>query len=159
MELDKAFELAVILAWEDLVKISDPCSVRVEYRCEPGTSLNHVSIWSTGADDCQKLVCDDWTTASLAHDGGVHFRNGYRSDNLAKTLDFIMTNQGQFTRAADACCDGLALIYPPGVDKRSEAGIQLGSMPDFPDFDASRAQWAPPSAFSHLENRVATSSP
>ncbi len=32
MELDKALGFAVILGWDDLKKVSDPCSARVEYR-------------------------------------------------------------------------------------------------------------------------------
>ena len=32
MELDKAFQFAVILAWEDLMKVTKPCSAR-EARC------------------------------------------------------------------------------------------------------------------------------
>lgn len=31
MELDKALEFAVILSWEDLMKVAMPASVRVEY--------------------------------------------------------------------------------------------------------------------------------
>jgi hypothetical protein len=46
MRLDKAPEFAVILAWEDLMKSAAPRSVRVEYRCEPGTSLDYLSVWS-----------------------------------------------------------------------------------------------------------------
>jgi len=46
MELEKALGLAVILGWDDLKKVSDACSVRVEYQCEPGTSLYHVNVWS-----------------------------------------------------------------------------------------------------------------
>jgi len=142
--LDKAFELAVVLAWEDLTKISDPCSVRVEYRCEPGTSLDQVSVWSTGADSCQKLVCDYWTPGSLTHDGGARFRNGYCSDKLVKSFDFIMTNQQRFTRHADACRDGLALIYPPNADDRADAEIRLGATRDIqPDFGAGDVQCAP----------------
>jgi hypothetical protein len=38
MELDKALEFAVILGWEDLKKVSDPCSARVEYRSAVGTA-------------------------------------------------------------------------------------------------------------------------
>jgi hypothetical protein len=158
MELDKALEFAVILAWEDLVKLSDPSSVRVEYRCEPGTPLDRVTVWSTGAGGYQKRVCDSWTSASLTHPGGPHFRNGYCSDKLAKTLDFIMTNQGQFTRPADACREGSVLIHPPAAHDRSEAGIRLGAIRGFPDFKASEAHWAPPSAFARIEAREGTSS-
>jgi len=46
MELDKALTFAVILAWEDLMKVTNPCSARVEYRCEPGTSLDYLSVWA-----------------------------------------------------------------------------------------------------------------
>jgi hypothetical protein len=38
MELDKAFQFAVVLAWEDLAKVSKPCAARIEYLCEPGTA-------------------------------------------------------------------------------------------------------------------------
>ena len=40
MELDKALQLAVIAAWNDLMKASQPSSVRVEYQRKPGTSLD-----------------------------------------------------------------------------------------------------------------------
>ena len=46
MELDKALQLAVIAAWDDLMKASQPRSVRVEYQGKPGTSLDNVSVWS-----------------------------------------------------------------------------------------------------------------
>ncbi len=121
MELDKAFEFAVILAWEDLMKVTEPCSVRVEYRSEPGTSLDYLSVWSVRAGGYQDLVCDYRTWTSPAHASGVRFRNGHHSDTLAETLDFIMKNQGQFTCRADACRDGLVQIYPPTGDERIEA--------------------------------------
>jgi hypothetical protein len=83
MELDKAFQFAIILAWEDLTKVSEPSSVRVEYWSKPGTPLDHVSVWSAGVQGHRDLVCDYWTSASLAHPSGVRFENGYGSDRLA----------------------------------------------------------------------------
>jgi hypothetical protein len=74
MELDKAFQFVVTLAWEDLMKAAEPSSVHVEYPCEPGTSLK---------------------------------------------------NQGLFTRPADACRDGLVLIYPPDGDDRTGAATWM----------------------------------
>jgi hypothetical protein len=121
MELDKAFEFAVISAWQDLMKAANPCSVRVEYQCEPGTSLDYLSVWAVKAEGYQDLVCDYWTWTSPAHASGSRFTNGYRSDRLGQTLDFIMKNQDQFTRPVDACRDGLVLIYPPTEDDRIEA--------------------------------------
>ena len=37
MELDQAFQFAVILAWEDLIRVAELSSVRVEYICDPRT--------------------------------------------------------------------------------------------------------------------------
>ena len=45
MELDTAFQYAVILAWEDLMRACQPCSARVEYQGEPGTPLDYLSVW------------------------------------------------------------------------------------------------------------------
>jgi hypothetical protein len=44
---------------------------------------------------------------------------------LAETLDFIIKNQDQFTRPADASRDGLVLIYPPAGEERTEAATWL----------------------------------
>ena len=125
MELNKASNLAVILAWEDLMKVSESPSVRVEYQCEPGTSLDYLRVWAARPGGSNDLVCDYWTWTSSAHASGVRFTNGYYSDTLALTLDFIMRNQDQFTRPADACRDGLILIYPPSEDERTEAATWM----------------------------------
>jgi hypothetical protein len=125
MELDMALEYSVILAWEDLVKVTNLCSARVEYQCEPGVSLDYLSVWSVRAGGEQDLVCDYWTWTSSAHPNGVHFRNRFHSEQLAQALDFILVNQDQFTRRADACRDGLALIYPPTEDERAEAATWM----------------------------------
>jgi hypothetical protein len=135
MELDKALGFAAILGWDDLKKVSDPCSARVEYRCEPGTSLDCLNVWSVDAEDHQNRVCEYWTGTSPAHPSGVHFSNRYDSKQLTQALDFILMNQDQFTRRADACPDGLVLIYPPTEDERAEAATWIkeihGSAPNF----------------------------
>jgi hypothetical protein len=127
-KLDKAFEFAVILAWEDLMKVKESPSVRVEYQSEPGTSLDYLRVWAAKAGGEQDLVCDYRTRTSSAHASGVRFTNGYLSDTLALTLDFIMKNQDQFTRPVDACRDGLVLIYPPTEDERIEVAKWKGEV-------------------------------
>lgn len=67
------------------------------------------------------MRCDYWTWTVAAHAGGVRFRNGYFSDHLVQTLDFIMKNQDQFTRRADACRDDLVLIHPLTENERAQA--------------------------------------
>jgi hypothetical protein len=128
MELDKVLEFAVILAWEDLMKVTKPCSVRVEYQCAPGASLDFLRIWSDQGGGYQHLVCDYWTWTSSAHPSGVRFSSRYHSERLAQALDFILMNQDQFTRRADACRDGLVLIHPPTEDERIEASSWWGEV-------------------------------
>jgi hypothetical protein len=125
LELDQALRFAVILAWEDLMKPTEPRSVRVEYLFEPGTALDHLSVWSTGAAGYQDLVCDYWTWASLAHPSGARFGSTHYSDKLAQTLVFVMKHQGQFTHPADAGRDGLVQIHPPGAEDRIEAATWM----------------------------------
>jgi len=125
LELDTAFRYAVTLAWQDFRKPAEPRSMRVEYLCEPGTALDHLSVWSVRAGGYQDLVCDYWTCTSSAHPSGACFGNRHYIDKLAQNLDFIMKNQGVFTRPADACRHGLVLIYPPDVEDRAEAAIWM----------------------------------
>ena len=45
MELDRAFQFALVLGWEDLLKITKPCALRLEYQKEAAISLDHLSVW------------------------------------------------------------------------------------------------------------------
>jgi hypothetical protein len=121
VELDKAFHYAVTLAWDDLMTPIEPRAIRVEYLCEPGSPLDHLSVWSVRAGGYQDLVCDFRASASLADPSGACFGNRHSSDKLAASLGFIMKNQGQFTRPADAGRHGLVLIHAPDADDRGEA--------------------------------------
>jgi hypothetical protein len=128
MELDKALGFAVILGWDDLKKTSDPCSVRVEYRTAVGTTVDYLSIWSVDGEGKQHMVCDYWTWTSSAHPSGICFNGKSQSHQLGLALDFILMNQNQFTRPADACPEGLALIYPPTADELAEATAWMGGV-------------------------------
>jgi hypothetical protein len=128
LELDKAFRYAVTLAWRDFMKPTEPRSMRVEYVCESGTPLDHVSVWSARGGGYRDLVCDFWTSASLAHSMGARFEGRYYSDVLGQALLFVMKNQGQFTRPADAGRHGLVLIHPPDAADRREAASWMKSV-------------------------------
>ena len=122
MELDKALEYAVILAWEDLTKGSEPWAVRVEYQCTPGASLDSLLIWADKGGGYRHLICNYSIWSSPAHPSGVVFTEGSYSDGLGKNLDFIMKNQHRFTcRAVDASRQCFILIHPPTTDERAEA--------------------------------------
>src|SRR6266496_163416 len=155
MELDKALQYAVIAAWEDLVKVSKPCSASVEYLCEPGTALDYLSVWSVRAGGEQYLVCDYWTWTSSVHPSGVRFRNGHCSDQLAQTLDVIMKDQDQFTRAPDACRYGLVLIYPPAEDDRAGAAAWMRGVQGKPiNFGGAADERAVPRSAPLTTNRT-----
>ena len=128
MEMDEALRFAVILGWDDLKKVSDPCSARVEYRSAVGTVVDYLSIWSVDAEGKQNKVCDYWTWTSSAHPSGICFNNKFHSQQLGLALDFILMNQDQFTRPAGACPEGLALIYPPTGDELTEATTWMGGV-------------------------------
>lgn len=118
--VDKAFRYAVILAWEKFER-TNPRAIRVEYLCEPGAALNHLSVWSVRAGGYQDLVFDYQARISSSDQSGACFANGHDPKGLAQTLDFIMQHQHQFTRPADAGRHGLVLIHPPDADDRIEA--------------------------------------
>jgi hypothetical protein len=148
LELDNAFRYAVTLAWEDLMRPTEPRSIRVEYLCEPGTPLDHLSVWSARTGGYQELVCDFWISASLTHPSGACFGNRYYSEVLAQSLLFVMKNQGQFTRPADAGRHGLVLIYAPDADDRIKASTWMKGVQAL-GIEAS-AEGA------HLRERIAT---
>jgi hypothetical protein len=148
LELDNAFHYAVTLAWDDLKKPIEPRSIRVEYLSEPGTALDRVSVWSVRVGGYQDLVCDYWTRISSAHPTSMCFENGYYSDRLARTFDFIMNNQGQFTRPADAGRHGSVQIHPPDADDRREAATWLKAV------RAPEGEWDAQEAPVLTENRL-----
>lgn len=128
MKLDKALRFALILAWDDLMKASEPGSLRVEYQGKSGISLERVSVWSAKAWGYHDLVCEYSTSASSDHPSGVWFQNGQASDKLAETLGFIMKNQGRFTRPADASDHGLILIDAPTAEERRDAAAWMSQV-------------------------------
>lgn len=171
LELDKAFQYTVALAWEELMTPVAPRAIRVEYLCEPGSPLDHLSVWSVRAGGYRDLVCDFWTSASLAHSTGTRFENKYHSDALAQALLFVMKNQGQFTRPSDAGRHGLVLIHAPDADDRREAatwmkGVQAFGIEASPEEDNQRPAvrgrhqeeeaWTSADEKPHLHERNAT---
>lgn len=128
MDLDKALEFTVILAWQDFLKVALPNAVRVEYECESGISLDHLSIWLIRAKGYQDLVYEQWAEASSAHHGGARFANGHCSEQLTRALNFILKNQDQFTRADD-CRKGRILVHPPAESELTEAAAWMRGLP------------------------------
>src|ERR1700747_164583 len=89
LELDKALQYAVTLAWEELVIPIEPRAIRVEYLCEPGSPLDRLSVWALRAGGYQNLLCEFGVSVSLADPSGACFGNRHSSDKLAASLGFI----------------------------------------------------------------------
>ena len=127
MELDRALEFAVVAAWEEVVKPGDISSVHVEYEKQPGCPLASLSVWTIRNRGYGTLVSRYSVTAppdsvSSASDvSRLRFANSYQSELLAECLDFIMRNQGQFTRPADRSIHGLVQIDSPSEEDRRDA--------------------------------------
>ena len=134
MELDRAFELAVVASWEDLVKPGDICSVHVEYEKQPNSLLASLSVWMVTNRGYGTLVCRHSVPLffdSLSFDDPpTHFANSYHSRTLADTLDFIVRNQNRFTRPADRSIHGLVQIDCPSEEDQSEAAAWSHSVCD-----------------------------
>lgn len=164
IDLDKAFQYAVTLAWEDLKKVSEPRSVRVEYMCEPGTALDHLLVWLVKERGYEDLVCDYWTCSSPVHASGACFRNAHTSEKLAQALGFITENQELFTRAKDCGGHGLVLIYPPDANDLTEAATWMTVVKVFASALAVQTPndhrpiglaWSQLGHDAHLDERVA----
>lgn len=128
MDLNKALGYAVILGWDELQKVGNPRSARVEYRSAAGTTVDYLSVWLVDAEGHEKMMCDYWTWTSAAHARGTCFTENFSSPPLGLALDFILMNQGQFTQPADACPEGLALIDPPTADESAEAASWMSGV-------------------------------
>ena len=128
MELDRAFEFAVILGWKDLSTVASPSFVRIEYEFAPGASLEHLSLWLIKPKGYQDLVFEHWTKASWGYPAGARFANGHASGPLARAVGFILNNQDQFERAADRL-KGRILVYPPNEAEHQEAATWMRGNP------------------------------
>jgi hypothetical protein len=126
MELDRAFELAVVSSWEELVRPGDKSSVRVEYKKVSDFPLDSLEVWTVRNRGYGRLVCR-YSVASPNCDSlspevpRVHFANSYHSKMLSKDLDFIMQNQDRFTRPADRSIHGWVQIDCPSEADRIDA--------------------------------------
>lgn len=130
MELNRALELAVISAWDELVRAeelpSELCAVHVEYKNACGRPLTSVEVWTISDRGYGTLAFrhaspqSDSSTSRLK-DPTMRFGNSYRSVTLASNFDFIMRNQGKFTRPRDKSIYGAVQIESPNEGDRKTA--------------------------------------
>ena len=122
MELDRALELAVVSSWHELVSTGEPSSVHVEYKNVSTLPVASLEVWMIKKRGYGMLVCRcSDSSPVVSQQSGCTFENSYRSKTLAEDLDFIIRNQGQYTRPADHSIHGFVQIDPPSDDDRKSA--------------------------------------
>ncbi|HWF38558.1 MAG TPA: hypothetical protein VG322_08570 [Candidatus Acidoferrales bacterium] len=126
MELDRALELAVISAWDELIGSGGPCSVHVEYKNVARLPLSLMEVWTIAKRGYGTLAFRYATPRSdtsrpQLENATMNFANSYHSETLASNFDFIMKNQGDFSRPGDQSIHGSVQIETPNEEDRKIA--------------------------------------
>jgi hypothetical protein len=104
---------AVLLSWRDL-KLTRPNDVvHVTYDFAPSGTLDHVQVWSSVKWGYWLLACTYSMSASQSHGIGVHFDNGYESQDLRDILEVMMQHQNLFELPENLGRRGLIQIVAP----------------------------------------------
>src|SRR5579872_2893131 len=133
MELDRAFELAVISAWDELIRSGEPCSVHVEYKNVAELPLSLVEVWTIAKRGYGMLAFRydsprSDSPAPRVEAASMNFANSYRSETLASNFDFIMKNQKDFRRPIDHSIHGFVQIETPNQEDRKIAAAWRSSI-------------------------------
>jgi hypothetical protein len=128
MELDRALELAVVSSWEELVRLGESCSIHVDYKNLSKLPLNSVEVWMIKNRGYGRRVCS-YTTSRSGSSAvppetlEIRFVNNFRSNILAKNLNFIVRNQHQFSRLPDHSIHGWVQIDLPSEEEKKSAAV------------------------------------
>jgi hypothetical protein len=111
--LEQILESAIVASWQDLTNGAQPGLIHVEYNFTAGGTLDDLRIWSSITRGHWLLICEYGMSASKSHSGGVRFDNGYHSEGLAHTLEFVMQRQNSFALPPNLGRPGLLQIPRP----------------------------------------------
>jgi hypothetical protein len=111
--LEQILEYAIVASWKDLTHAAQPGLIHIEYNFAAGGTLDDLRILSSITRGHWLLVCEYWMSASNSHSRGVRFENGYHSEGLAHTLEFVMKRQNAFVLPPNLGRPGLIQIPPP----------------------------------------------
>jgi len=113
IQLDAVLAGAVALNWSDLMPEPTAGQIQIEYHVEAMGSVEFAKIWGSTIRGYWNLICEHWMLWADSHQGGLHFKNGYKSDGLAKLVDTIMQHQGIFVVGAAPGQDRMIQVSPP----------------------------------------------
>jgi hypothetical protein len=123
--LEQILESAIVASWQDLTNGAQPGLIHVEYNFTAGGTLDDLRIWSSITRGHWLLICEYGMSASKSHSGGVRFDNGYHSEGLAHTLEFVMQRQNSFALPPNLGRPGLLQIPCP---TQAEIGAAAASI-------------------------------
>ena len=123
--LEQILEYAIVASWKDLTHGVQPGLIHIEYDLAAGGTLDDLRIWSSITRGHWLLVCEYWMSPSNSHRSGVRFENGYHSEGLAHTLEFVMQHQKMFTLRTNLGRPGLLQIPPPSEAEIATAAASV----------------------------------
>jgi len=91
-------------------------------------------LWSSVTRGHWLLACEYWMSPSTFHQTGVHFDNGYRSECLAHTLEFVMQHQNSFVLPQNRGRQGLLQILTPTEQESAAAAVSVNQAFNSPWF-------------------------
>lgn len=123
--LDRILECAVVLSWPDLIRVNKSGLIHIDYGFGPGDTIQYLKVWSSTTRGYWHLVCEYWMSPSAFHTSGIHFQDGYKSDDLPYTLELIMQHQNAFATSPNLGRNGLLQIQQPTQEQRSAAEASM----------------------------------
>ena len=123
--LNRILESAVIASWADLMKSAKSGLIHLEYAFAPNGSLEYLKVWSSVTRGQWRLACEYWMSPSAFHVSGIHFENGFQSEGLTQTLEFIMRHQQAFSPSPDFGRTGSLQIQAPTEEESTEVARSM----------------------------------
>jgi hypothetical protein len=124
-KLEQLLEAAIVVSWADLMHGTETGLIHIEYGFAQGGSLDYLKVWSSRTRGHWLLAGEYWMSASEYHIAGAHLENGYQSEGLSNTLEFLMQNQDAFLLPKDLDRKGLLQIGTPTDDESKAASAFL----------------------------------
>jgi hypothetical protein len=104
--------------------------IHIDYGFGPRDFIEYLKLWISTARGHWFLACEYWMSASEFHTSGIHFENGYKSDDLAHNLDWIMQHQDAFSLPPNLGRNGLIQIQTPTEAEVAAATVSLSEALD-----------------------------
>jgi hypothetical protein len=122
---ERILESATVLSWADLMRGAQSGLIHIEYGFSAGDTLDYLKFWSSIAPGQWLLACEYWMSASNYHRTGLHFDNGYRSDDLGHILEVVMQDQSAFALPPNLGHQGLLQILTPTEAETTAAAASV----------------------------------